>query len=231
MTSPASCADSDRYPALAGALADVHAAISATGREPSSVRIVAMTKGYDQTAVEAALAHGITHVGENYVGELAQKRATLATLPVRWHYVGALQTNKIARIAAVADVVGGVSRRKEIDKLVLVAPQCTIDIQVDVTNFEQRNGATPEEVPALVSHAREQGLRVRGLMTVAPPDPEGAAVAFATVRDLADRAGVLERSMGMSEDYVAALHYGATELRLGRLLFGPREGSQPLPYH
>ena len=75
MTSPAFCAEPDRFPALAGALAEVHAAIAATGREPSSVRIVAMTKGYDHTAVEAALTHGITHVGENYVGELAQKRA------------------------------------------------------------------------------------------------------------------------------------------------------------
>ena len=231
MTSPASCAEPHPYPALAGALDQVYAVIAATGRELSSVRIVAMTKGYDATAVEAAVAHGVTTVGENYVGELAQKRAALPTLAVRWHYVGALQTNKIARISAVADVVGGVSRRKEIDKLVAVAPQSTIDIQVDVTTLAQRNGAAPDEVVSLVDYARDQGLRVRGLMTVAPPEPDGAALAFATVRDLADRAGVLERSMGMSEDYVAALHYGATELRLGRLLFGPREGSQPLPYH
>jgi uncharacterized pyridoxal phosphate-containing UPF0001 family protein len=190
-----------------------------------------MTKGYGDEVIVEALRAGITHVGENYLAELDGKRARCADHSLQWHYVGALQSNKIARIAAVADVVGGVSRLKEIERLAAVAPQAVIDVQVDTTGMEQRNGAAPNTVGELVAAARSLGLRVRGLMTVAPADPEGAREAFMTVRALADQMGVSERSMGMSEDFALALACGTTELRLGRLLFGSRSGSQPLPYH
>lgn len=219
MTCPASFGN-DIESTVRANLAAVRERIVASGG--GDVRIVAVTKSFGADAVRAAVAVGLQDVGENYVDELALKREQLTSVPVTWHYLGALQTNKIARIAAVADIISGVSRTKEIDKLASVAPGATIDVQVDYTGASQRNGAAPEVVPELVDRAREAGLHVRGLMTVAPPEAHLAERAFGALRELAERVGVGERSMGMSDDFELACRHGSTELRLGRILFGPR---------
>jgi pyridoxal phosphate enzyme (YggS family) len=221
-TSPASFDNSQLIEHVRASLVTVRNKIGETGRDPSSVRIVAVTKTFGTEAVLAAHAAGLTSVGENYLNELSAKREALADLAVNWHYLGALQTNKIGRIAAVADVVSGVSRAKEIERLAALTSTVMIDIQVDVTGMEQRNGAAPADVVKLVAFARSLSVRVRGLMIVAPPDPVAAQRAFATVGALADEAGVVERSMGMSDDYESACRAGSTELRLGRVLFGAR---------
>ena len=215
--------DNQRVLDIARSIDDVRARIADAGRDPATVRIVGVTKTFDVATVRAAVAAGITAVGENYLTELEEKRA-VTDVPVRWHYLGALQTNKIARIAAVADVVSGVSRAKELTKLAQCGPGGVIDVQVDTTGRAERNGAPPTEVGDLVRMARDLGLNVRGLMVVAPPDPDGARDAFETVGRLADDLEVRERSMGMTEDYQLAVTCGSTEVRLGRLLFGFREG-------
>jgi pyridoxal phosphate enzyme (YggS family) len=209
------------FEALAEHLGEVRQRIADAGRDPSTVRILAVTKTFGIEAVEAAYAAGLRAVGENYLVELEGKRP-LDDSAMQWHYLGALQTNKIARIGALANVISGVSRAKELDKLAALGVTAQLDIQVDTTGLAQRNGAAPSEVLSLVAHARALGLPVRGLMTVAPPSETGAREAFALVRQLADEAQVAERSMGMSDDYALAAQYGATEVRLGRSLFGPR---------
>jgi PLP dependent protein len=196
--------------------------IVTSGRDPESVRIVAVTKTFGAPEVRAALQLGLTHFGENYVDELCAKRdvAPEAT----WHFLGALQTNKIARVLTCAEVLSGVSREKELTKIAALASATAtaLDIQVDFTGRAERNGAAPEEVESLVSRARELNLNVRGLMVVAPAEPSAAREAFVRTVALADALGLVERSMGMSEDLETACEVGTTEVRLGRALFGPR---------
>ncbi len=204
--------------------------IAAVGRDPDSVRVVAVTKAFGPEVVRAAAAAGLEDVGENYVAELEVKRRQTGSLGLRWHYLGALQSNKIARVSRVADIIESVSRPKEVSRLAHDAPGAAIYVEVDVTGRTGRGGASPDAAATLVALGREQGLDVRGLMTVAPPEEAGARVAFATLEGLADRLGLVERSMGMSDDFELACRYGATEIRLGRVLFGDRvPAAKPSP--
>jgi uncharacterized pyridoxal phosphate-containing UPF0001 family protein len=221
-TSQASCASDELVPRVAANLADVRARISRAGRALDEVRIVAVTKTFAPKMVRAASAAGLANVAENYVDELVRKNAATTDLDLRWFFLGALQTNKIHRVMAVADVLCTVSRVKEIEKIAGERADAMIYVQVDCTGATSRNGATPREVPDLVRRARRSGLNVRGLMTVAPPDARGAREAFHITSDLADELTVVERSMGMSDDLELACEFGTTEVRVGRALFGPR---------
>ena len=188
---------------------------------PDRVRVVAVTKTLDVTYVEVALALGLDTLGENYVDELCEKRRATSTT-AQWHFLGALQSNKIARALECADVLCGVSRAKEVRTIARLRPGAVIDVQVDFTGAAQRNGAPRDEVGSLVALARELGLEVRGLMTVAPQDPHAGEAAFVATSALADQLELSERSMGMSDDLEAACRAGSTEIRVGRALFGPR---------
>jgi uncharacterized pyridoxal phosphate-containing UPF0001 family protein len=141
---------------------------------------------------------------------------------VRWHYLGAVQRNKAALISRHADVIESVARAVEVDALAARPERREIYVEVDYTEIPGRTGARPEQIEVILARARERGLQVRGLMTVAPPDREGATVAFASLVRDADRFGLAERSMGMSDDYELATRMGSTEVRIGRALFGPR---------
>lgn len=220
-TSPASFASDDYVSLVASRLEEVRARIASVEAPFAAPTIVGVTKTFGPEAPEAAYRAGLSNVGENYVEELEAKRPLLAHLPLTWHYLGALQSNKIARIVAVADVISGVSRQKEIERIAKLNPGMTIDIQVDYTNAPQRNGASPDVVPHLVRRARDVGLVVRGLMTVAPVG-EQAKGAFESTRALADELSLSGCSMGMTEDLEMAVVAGSTELRLGRALFGSR---------
>jgi pyridoxal phosphate enzyme (YggS family) len=222
-TFPASSASGDLIERVSANLDEVHRRIAASGKDPASVRIVAVTKTFGLDEVRAAYVLGLRDFGENYVDELCAKRATFAETDVTWHFLGALQTNKIARALGCAEVLSGVSRGKELDKIAAVKAGATIDVQVDFTGAAERNGALPEEVEGLVRHARELNLNVRGLMVVAPPGEARTRAAFAETVALANQLGLKERSMGMSEDLEIALEQGTTELRLGRAIFGPRQ--------
>ena len=225
-TYPASFDSDDLVRRVAENLARVRARITATGRDPDGLRIVAVTKTFGSEYVRAARHVGLEAVGENYVEEMRAKRAATSDVDVRWHYLGALQSNKIHRVLECADVVCGVARVKELARIASGRPGASIYVQVDFTGALQRNGARPSDVAELVERARRLELDVRGLMLVAPPDPALARVAFAATRDLADGLGLVERSMGMSDDLEIACEEGTTEVRIGRALFGERGTSE-----
>jgi PLP dependent protein len=230
-TFPASCAESELTRRVEVNLAALRARIKTTGRDPSSVRVVAVTKTFGPEAVAAARAVGLDAVGENYLVELEAKRAALGTIDVSWHYLGALQSNKIARVAAVSDVICSVSRAKEIERLHALNAAARLYVQVDFTAASGRNGAQPGDVGDLVARAREYGLDVCGLMTVAPTEAAGAERAFAETARLADALGLDVRSMGMSDDLELACRWGTNEVRVGRALFGarPPKSADPSP--
>jgi uncharacterized pyridoxal phosphate-containing UPF0001 family protein len=217
--SPASSA-SELLERVGANLERVRSRITSSGRELASVRIVAVTKTFGVDEVQAAWQLGLRHFGENYVDELCTKRD--AAPDAAWHFLGALQTNKIARASACATILSAVARERELEKLAALESEVSLDVQVDFTGRAERNGAAPGEVAKLVSRARELNLNVRGLMVVAPTDPIAARHAFASAGALADELGLTERSMGMSEDLELACSLGSTEVRLGRALFGPR---------
>ena len=221
-TSPASFANPDDVARVAANLSDVRRRITSVGGDLAAITIVGVTKSFDVATLRAAAAAGVCDVGENYVNELETKRAAAPDLDVRWHFLGALQSNKIARIVRCADVISGVARAKEISMIARLRPDVVIDIQVDLTGGVDRNGAHPSEVGALVDLARREGLEVRGLMTVASPDASAARAQFAQVDALAESLGLAGRSMGMSDDVELAVEAGSTEVRVGRALFGPR---------
>lgn len=209
---------------IAQRLAQLGELLSSASRSRSDVRIVAVTKTFDVEVVHAAVRCGLTHLAENYLDELVTKKSVCPG-EVTWHFLGALQSRKIPDIVRYADVIESLSRRREIDLLAREVRRPSVYIQVDYTGEVQRNGARPNELDELVGAAREAGLNLRGLMTVAPREPAAAAAAFSSLARAADRHQLAERSMGMSDDLMAALHAGSTEIRVGRALFGPRSGA------
>ncbi len=221
-TSPASFANPELVRVVAANLEHVRSRISSTGRDANSLRIVAVTKTFGAEHVLAALAVGLRSVGENYVDELAAKRAAVGDVALAWHYLGTLQSNKIRHVVDVADVICGLSRVTEIDRIAAHRPGQSVYVQVDFTGSARRNGATPRDVAALVEYGRARALDVRGLMTVAPTDRAGARAAFAATNAMCDDLGLVERSMGMSDDLELACERGSSEVRVGRALFGER---------
>jgi uncharacterized pyridoxal phosphate-containing UPF0001 family protein len=190
------------------------------------VRIVAVTKGFGADAVRAARSAGLEDIGENYANELVAKAAEVeadaSSSALRWHFLGAIQRNKVARLAPIVGLWQSVARAEEGERIARFAPGATVLVEIDSTGVAGRNGCPPDEVRALVTRLRDTGLDVRGLMTVAGPGPAAAQSAFETVRQLADELGLEERSMGMSDDLDAAVRAGTTMVRLGRALFGER---------
>jgi hypothetical protein len=221
-TCPASFAEDDLVARVAANLALVRSRIAASGRLPEDVRVVAVTKTFGVDAPRAALAVGLSDVGENYVDELEAKRVEATGLALRWHYLGALQTNKIARVCRAADIICGVSRQKELERIAAHREGMAIYLQVDFTGADGRNGAPANEIEGLAARARALGLDLRGLMCVSGPGAPAARVAFAGTARLADDLGLVERSMGMTEDLEVACELGSTEIRVGRALFGSR---------
>jgi pyridoxal phosphate enzyme (YggS family) len=221
-TSPVSSASGELLERVRANLASITARISASGRDPLSVRIVAVTKTFGVSEVLVAHELGLRAFGENYVDELCSKREATQDLEASWHFLGALQSNKIRRAVGCADVLCGVARERELEKIAALSSGIAIDIQVDFTDEAQRNGVAPTQVPELVERARALELRVRGLMVVAPPGESAAREAFRRTNELANDLGLVERSMGMSDDLELACAMGTTEVRIGRALFGSR---------
>jgi hypothetical protein len=201
----------------------VRARIEGAGRDPSSVTIVAVTKGYGAEAAEAAYAAGCRDFGENYAAEIEAKAAVVPG-DARWHFLGAVQRNKVKAIAGRVSLWHGLDRQAAGAEIAKRAPGAAVLVQVNLTGDPGRNGCRPEGTPALVAELRALGLDVRGLMGVAgldrEPGPQFRQLA-ALARDLA----LPELSMGMSGDLEAALAEGATIVRVGTALFGARPGA------
>ncbi|HLJ07427.1 MAG TPA: YggS family pyridoxal phosphate enzyme [Acidimicrobiia bacterium] len=213
---------------IAARLAQVRDRIERAGGDPGTVTVLAVTKGFGPGAVEAAWAAGLAEVGENYAQELLAKREALAGRGPdgqRWHFLGAVQTNKVARLAPHVDCWQSVSRHLEGERIARTAPGARVLVQVGFATGAGRPGAEPAAVPGLVEGLRRLDLDVAGLMAVAPRGV-AARSAFATVRRLADDLGLPVRSMGMTEDLELAVAEGSTLVRVGRALFGERPGPE-----
>lgn len=210
-------------PSVAGRLEAVHRRFAAVGADPATVTIVAVTKGFGAEAVAAARAAGLTEIGENYADELLAKARSPENATLGWHYLGAVQRNKVARLAPVVSCWQSVSRLEEGRAIARHRPGARVLVQVDVAGLAGRRGCPPGAVPGLVGALGDEPLAVVGLMAVGPPGPpELARPGFALVSRLADGLGLPVRSMGMSDDLEVALSEGSTMVRLGRALFGDR---------
>jgi uncharacterized pyridoxal phosphate-containing UPF0001 family protein len=222
---------------VAGRLAEVRSRISAAGGDLEKVRIVAVTKGLGAEAARVACSAGLLDLGENYAGELLAKAAELASPEAgssedrpsgagpRWHYLGGVQRNKVARLAPHVALWQGVDRAEEGESIARHAPGAAVLVEVDTTGLAGRGGVPLDGVASLVDRLRSLDLDVRGLMTVAPPvglDRNATARAFADVGQLVAELGLDEASMGMSDDFELAVAEGSTMVRIGRALFGPR---------
>ncbi len=184
--------------------------------------MIGVTKGFGSEAVRAARAAGLTDLGENYAAELVAKAATQADAGMVWHFLGAVQRNKVAQLAPLVGLWQSVARQAEGERIARFAPRAQVLVQVETTGLPGRNGCTPAATGELVARLGDLGLEVRGLMTVAAPGAEAPKQAFETLARLADRLGLEERSMGMSDDLEAAVAAGSTMVRIGRALFGAR---------
>jgi pyridoxal phosphate enzyme (YggS family) len=211
---------------VASRLAGVRVRVGNAGRDPDHIRIVAVTKGFDLSLVRAAVSAGLYDLGENYAQELLSK-ATGAPDGVRWHFLGPVQRNKVARLAPLVRTWHSIDRPVAAAAVARAAPGAEVMIEVNVMADPGKAGCDPAAVDELVSQCRGLPLDVSGLMTIGPAgDPEGSRRCFRWLADKARQLGLRELSMGMSDDFELAVAEGATTLRLGRVIFGPRpEGS------
>jgi len=220
---------------IARKVGEVHATIAglarACGRAPDSVRLVAASKTQPPAALRAAFAAGQRAFGENYLQEARAKQEALADLPIEWHFIGAIQGNKTAEIAARFDWVHTVDRARIANRLSAQRPPgrppLKVLIEVNISGEASKHGCAPAEVPALAATIRAlPGLELVGLMSLPAPNTDEAAqrAAFAAVAELAAALDppLPELSMGTTADYAAAIAEGATLVRLGTAVFGPR---------
>jgi pyridoxal phosphate enzyme (YggS family) len=191
----------------------------------ADVEIVAVTKTFPAEAILAAAAAGCRAIGENYAQELVAKMADLASeasLP-EIHFIGHVQSNKVRLLAPAVDVWETVDRPSLATAIARAAPGARVYVQVNTSGEITKSGCEPAEVTELVDACRRGGLAVEGLMTIGPlAEPEAARPGFRLLRRLADELGLRDCSMGMSADLEVAVEEGATHVRIGSALFGPR---------
>ncbi len=223
-----------RDPTLTDRIAAVRARIAGAAVDPAGVRLVAVTKGFGADVVRAALAAGLVDLGESYVQELVAKAGEIerdadqradeaAPVAPRWHAIGRLQRNKVRKAAPFVSLWHSVDRLSLGAEIARWAPGAAVLVQVNTSGEEAKGGCPPAMAAGLVDGLVDLGLDVQGLMTIAPAGPpeEAARPAFHTARELRDRLGLSELSMGMSGDLEVALSEGATLVRVGSALFGP----------
>lgn len=218
---------------IAGVRARIARACERSGRRPQDVTLVAVSKTVEVPYIKAAAACGITHFGENRVQEAERKVAALPE--VNWHLVGSLQRNKVKTALSLFSCIHSVDRPALVDTLARYAkePPVSLLLQVNVSGEETKHGASLAEAPHLARLISAAGLPLVGLMAIAPLacDPEQARPVFRELRLLALRlqdmglpgADIRHLSMGMSGDLEVAVEEGATLVRVGSAIFGPRE--------
>jgi pyridoxal phosphate enzyme (YggS family) len=211
----------------------IEAACREAGRDPGEVHLVVVTKFFPVSDVRLLADLGVTDVGENRHQEAEAKSAEAADLGLRWHFIGGLQSNKAAAVASYADVVHSVDRPKLVNGLDRGAHERGRDVDVllqvslDPAGTDHRSGVDPDGLEELAARVAEAGsLRLRGLMAVAPlgADPAAAFGRLAAIReDFLDRhPDATWLSAGMSGDLEAAIGAGATHVRVGSAILGPR---------
>ncbi|MEX2356250.1 MAG: YggS family pyridoxal phosphate-dependent enzyme [Thermaerobacterales bacterium] len=211
------------------------------GRDPGQVSLVAVTKTVELEPIRTLIGLGVNDLGENRVQEALPKQEALGGLPVKWHMIGHLQTNKVRQVVgwcAMLHSLDRISLARELQKRLQKTNAGPLECLIQVNTREDpdgspRSGMAPEAVPDFVRQAAAfDRLRVVGLMTMAPPvpDPSDARPYFRRLRELSEQVaglglpGVSMRhlSMGMTGDFEAAVEEGATLVRIGRALFGER---------
>jgi PLP dependent protein len=224
------------FEALPERLAQVRAEITRRAPRPEGVTVVAVTKGFGTDAIQAALAAGIADIGENRVQEALKKQQELGAGSqepgIRWHLIGHLQRNKAKLVPGRFELVHSIDSLELANELNRRATTPVRGLlQVNVAREAQKSGCTVEEAPSLARQvAALEHLRLEGLMTLAPftDEEEVQRRTFRELRVLRDRIKEEEGlwlptlSMGMSGDYASAVAEGATVIRLGTVLFGPR---------
>ena len=224
---------------LAAVRAKIAAACERAGRDPAGVTIVGVTKTHPVQAVQEAIEAGLIDLGENRAQELVPKAeaAVALRLEPRWHFVGHLQRNKVREVLphiAVLHSLDSMRLAAEIDRRSEhlqdaqgAARALPCYLEVNVGGEPSKEGVEPGQFGELLRGVSAlPRIEVAGLMTVAPPvdDPEQVRPVFRELRALAEAHSLAGLSMGMSDDYAVAIEEGATVLRLGRVIFGPRGG-------
>lgn len=219
---------------LAARLAEVDARIAdaarAAGRSPDDLTRIVVTKFHPARLVRDLVALGVRDVGENRQQELTAKSEDCADLEVVWHFIGQAQTKKARAIRKAASVVHSVDRERLVDALDRAGeglPTLDVLMQINLTDDPGRGGAAPDDIEALAERiATAETLALRGVMAVAPLDEEPAA-AFARLAGYAERVRTVAPdatwvSAGMTADFAEAIAHGATHLRVGTAITGPR---------
>lgn len=217
--------------AVSRRLAVVRERLARVEAGPGRVAIVAVTKGFGPQVAEAVVAAGLTDLGENYAGELLRKHDVMESArspapaggppPARWHFLGAVQRNKVAALAPLVQLWHGLTRLVEGEEIARWSPGTGVLVQV--ASVPGSRGVDPDAAQGLVAGLVDLGLDVRGLMTLGQAGaPEGSRRGFRRLAELGGDLGLAELSMGMSDDLEVAVQEGATIIRLGRALLGPR---------
>lgn len=211
------------------------------GRDPQSVRLIAVSKTFGSEKIQEAVRGGVFDIGENYVQELVEKRSALADERIRWHFIGHLQSNKVKYIVEWIHLIHSVDNEgvaMEIQKRALRLNR-PIDILVEVNTSDEASkfGVKPGRALDLLKRISTfSNIRLRGLMTIGPflPSAEQSRPAFRLLKNILDEANaggflrepMQELSMGMTHDYPVAIEEGATMVRIGTAIFGPRKKAQ-----
>ncbi len=227
----------ERRDQIEAGLAAVHdriaRACTEAGRSSGEITLVVVTKFFPPSDVRLLADLGVRNVGENRHQEAVEKAHECADLDLHWHFIGSLQSNKAAAVAGYSDVVESIDRTKLLRGLSRGAQEhgkdldCLVQVSLDPPEASGRSGADPDEVPALAERVLEtEGLRLRGVMGVAPLGGDARA-AFARLGEVAAVVRLMEPkatwiSAGMSGDLEEAVKEGATHLRIGSAVLGPR---------
>jgi hypothetical protein len=197
------------------------------GRDPAAILLLAVTKVFPVDVILEAYELGLRDFGENYVQEFETKAPQARALKgARFHLIGHLQSNKSKKAAELFDVIQTVDSARLAQRLNESGRQLDVLLEVKLSAEQAKSGAAPEDLPGLIGAVREcSHLRLRGLMTMPPwsDDPEQSRPYFRSLRELAQKHGLPELSMGMSHDVEAAIEEGATCVRVGTALFGKRK--------
>lgn len=225
---------------LAGILNRINKAASRAGRDPAGILLVAVSKTFGPEKIREAFEAGVTHFGENRVQE-ARRKIPWCPKGITWHFVGHLQTNKVRYVIQLFQWVHSIDRMSLIEAFDQMAKRHTFKInvfvQVNLSGEPQKSGCSPDETLVLVREVLERPFfTFKGLMTLPPyhPDPEKSRPYFRELRQLGEdiRSKLSNEgysieemgySMGMSHDFEVAIEEGATVIRLGEAIFGPRE--------
>jgi pyridoxal phosphate enzyme (YggS family) len=222
---------------LQGIIARIEKAATASGRDPESVRLVAVSKTVPSQRVREAIDAGVTILGENYIQEARKKIGALDSCPVSWHFIGHLQSNKAKFAVKLFDLIHSVDSLKlatELDKQAKKINKVQqILVQVNIAQEKTKSGLPEQETPRLIEKIGHlENLAIKGLMTMPPyfNAPQRVRPFFKALRTLRDRIKEIhlpavaldELSMGMTGDFEVAIEEGATLVRIGTAIFGER---------